>query len=98
MTISSSTMLTMELEGFYVRILPSVHIYDKDVSCDILIHGFLMLLFSAMPTGEALYAEDFIKVLERMHLLKRYKKMVCINNSSHFIIIFLVFFYMQFCS
>ncbi|XP_048600456.1 vacuolar-processing enzyme delta-isozyme-like isoform X2 [Brassica napus] len=32
--------------------------------------------FMSMPTGEALYAEDFIKVLERMHLLKRYKKMV----------------------
>ncbi|CAN6968370.1 unnamed protein product [Brassica oleracea var. botrytis] len=32
--------------------------------------------FLSMPTGEGLYAEDFIKVLEKMHKLKRYKKMV----------------------
>ncbi|KAJ4873433.1 Vacuolar-processing enzyme delta-isozyme [Raphanus sativus] len=37
---------------------------------------------TAMPTGDGLYAEDFIKVLEKMNILKRYKKMVCINNSS----------------
>lgn len=64
----------------FLCMLPSFHIYDEDVSSDILICGFLM--FSAMPTGDGLYAEDFIKVLEKMNILKRYKKMVCINNSS----------------
>ncbi|KAF8068468.1 hypothetical protein N665_1149s0005 [Sinapis alba] len=32
--------------------------------------------FLSMPIGEGLYAEDFIKVLEKMHMLNRYKKMV----------------------
>ncbi|KAJ4886982.1 Vacuolar-processing enzyme delta-isozyme [Raphanus sativus] len=31
---------------------------------------------TAMPTGDGLYAEDFIKVLEKMNILKRYKKMI----------------------
>ncbi|KAH0880161.1 hypothetical protein HID58_067555 [Brassica napus] len=30
----------------------------------------------AMPDGEDIHAKDFIKVLEKMHKLKRYKKMV----------------------
>lgn len=45
----------------------SIFIYYAD-------HGAPGLL--SMPDGEDIHAKDFIKVLEKMHKLKRYKKMV----------------------